>query len=74
MQSTNSSGLRKKKIDFVHEPDLLDWQIMWIGDNIPYGADICAVSVFLSERGQEVGIEIEYKDEGCERVAQGFIN
>lgn len=74
MQNTKTSHLIKKRIDFHRKPDLLEWQILWIRENIPQGSLISGVCVFLSERGQEVGIEIEYEYEGLERVQQGFMN
>ena len=74
MQNTKTSHLKRKRIDIHRKPDLLEWQILWIAEHIPREALISGVCVFLSDLGEEVGIEIEYEIEGLERVSQGFMN
>jgi len=45
--------------------DLLDWQILWIGENVPKGAMIGSLfRLYRDDLNMEVGIEIMYEHEG----------
>lgn len=57
-----------------NKPDLLEWQILWIAENIPKGSMISDLWVLLDDRRMEVGIEIVYEMDGLEKYKQGFMN
>lgn len=76
MQNSTQSKLRR--VNVLASPDrydLLDWQILWISENVPRGAMIAELfRVYLDDINMEVGIEIMYDFDGKTHSRMGLLH